>query len=76
MKIWSETSAVGRLVLKARVGDAVRNPVPALSRKLSPRPGEIDEARKRADEIDEGLRARGLRIDNTALTVGFVEEEA
>ena len=47
-----------------REGDAIRNPVCER---------DDDETRQLAQRVDDGLALRGLKIDNTACCVGFVE---
>jgi len=67
---WKEESFADTAA-KVQVGDAVRNPVASLD-GFSTRE-QYDHAYRVADLLDRELAARGLRIDNTATVVGFVE---
>lgn len=69
-KVWSPTAKTLPNVLKrVRAGDAIRNPVCAVCTTTH---AKRSAAYQLADRIDDGLARRGLKLDNTALCVGYV----
>lgn len=58
------------MIARVRLGDAIRNHVPHASRRSRM---EYRAAIALAERVDLALAQRGLRIDNTACVVGFVE---
>lgn len=67
MKVWNPSVMSAK---RAKIGDAIRNPVCA-ARKATK--AKRDEAYRLADRMDAELARRGLRIDQPAVCVGYVE---
>ena len=69
-KRWSPTAkTLPNVIKRVNIGDAISNPVCAAR---SGTHAKRSAAYKLADQIDAKLDARGLRIDNTALCIGYV----
>lgn len=72
-KVWNPTvKTLSTVIKRVRAGDAIRNPVCAARTATY---AKRQAAYQLADRVDAGLAKRGLKIDNTALCVGYVVEK-
>jgi hypothetical protein len=72
-KRWTPTAkTLDNVIKRVKVGDAISNPVCAARTGTH---AKRSAAYQLADRIDAKLDAKGLRIDNTALCIGYVERK-